>query len=181
MFDKLIDLIKQFGRIFIFWDIITPYEGGIILRLGKYNRNARVGLNWIWPLYIERVVNCCSSNQTLVVGPQSLMTKDGKSVVITIVVTCRVIDPKAFIIDVRSGEQALDDAATGEVSDLIMNSTVEELRNMRLNLRLTNAIKKLAEPWGIEVKKVQIQDLTVTRSLRLIQSVSQTYPVKQEF
>lgn len=181
MFDRLIELLKQFGRLFLFWDIINPYDGGIVLRLGKFRRNTKPGLNWIWPFLIERVISVRTATQTLVVGPQSLMTTDGKTIVVSVVATCRVSDPKTFIIAIEGGISALDDAATGAVSELIMKHSLDELREMNLNLRLSNAIKKLAEPWGVTVDRVQVQDFTIMRSLRLLQHIQQSYAESKEF
>lgn len=181
MFDKLIELIRQFGRAFLFWYIVDPYESGVILRLGEYNRMTKVGWNWIWPFYIERAITANVATHTLTVGPQSLKTKDGHQLVISTVITCVVDDAKKFILEINGGVAALDDAAPGAVSELVMSSTLEELEKMRLNLKLTNAIEKLASPWGISVKRVQIVDFSTMRSVRLLQHVTQTYADKKEF
>lgn len=181
MFDRLVELIKSFGRAFIFWYVVDPYEAGIILRLGKFHRMSKEGFNWTWPLYLERVLTANVATHTLTVGPQSLKTKDGKSLVITTVITCTVKDVKKFILEINGGVTALDDAAPGAVSDLIMANTLEDLEKMRLQTRLTNAIRELAEPWGIAVRRVQIVDFSPMRSIRLLQHVTQTYADRKEF
>lgn len=181
MFDKLVELIKQFGRAFIFWYILDPYEAGVILRLGEFHRMAKVGWNWMWPFYTERALTANVATHTLTVGPQSLKTKDGKFIVITTVITCTITDAKKFILEINGGVAALDDAAPGAVSDLVMTSTMEELDKMRLNTRLTNEIRKLASPWGINVTRVQIVDYSPMRSIRLLQHVTSVYPDRKEF
>lgn len=181
MLDKLVDLIKQFGRAFIFWFLVDPYEAGLVLRLGKYHRMLKVGWNWLWPFYIERALTVNVATHTLTVGPQSLMTKDHKQLVITTVITCTISDALKLLFEINGGIAALDDAAPGAVSELVMSSTLEELEKMRLNTRLTNEIKKLAEPWGIAVKRVQIVDFSPMRSLRLLQHVTQSYADRKEF
>lgn len=181
MFDKLVDLLKSFGRAFIFWYIVDPYERGIVLRLGVFHRMARAGWNWLWPMYIERVLTANVATHTLTVGPQSLKTKDHKQLVITTVITCTIADAKKFILEINGGVAALDDAAPGAVAELVMGSTMEELEKMRLGLKLTNSIIKLAEPWGIAVARVQVVDFSPMRSVRLLQHVTQSYADRKEF
>ena len=181
MFDKLIDLIKQFGRFFVFWYVMDPYEGGVILRMGKYHRMSKVGWNWLLPFIIERQLGCNIATHTLVVGPQSLMTKDGKQIVITTVITCTVEDPKEFILEINGGMTALDDAATGVVSRLIMEHTLEEILAMDISNELTKDVRRFAKPWGVGISRVQLSDFTVMRSIRLLQSMQHSYPERKEF
>ena len=181
MFDKLVDLIKQFGRLFLFWYIVDPYEAGVVLRFGNFHRMTKPGLNWIWPFVIERVLTANVAVHTLVVGPQSLMTKDGKQIVITTVITCTVEEAKAFILQVNGGMTALDDAATGVVSKLIMGNTLEGLLGMDISNELTKDIRRFAKPWGVGVNRVQLSDFTVMRSLRLLMTQNHIYPERKEF
>lgn len=181
MFDRIFDFLKQFGRFFQFWVILDPWEGGVILRLGKFSRMAKVGWNWIWPFMIEFGSTANTAVHTLIVGPQSLMTKDGKQVVITSVITCTVEDPKPFILEINGGVQALDDAATGVVSKLVMSKTLEELLGMDIANELTKDIRRFSKPWGVGINKVQLSDFTLMRSIRLLQSMAHSYPERKEF
>ena len=181
MFDKLIELFKQFGRFLQCWMTLDPYEGGVILRLGKFHKMATIGWNWIIPFMIDRVLSCNISTHTLVVGPQSLMTKDGKQVVITTVITCTVEDPKLFILEINGGMMALDDAATGVVSRLIMEHTLEEILAMDISNELSKDVRRFAKPWGVGISRVQLSDFTVMRSIRLLQSMQHSYPERKEF
>lgn len=181
MFDRLIDLIKQFGRFFVFWYVADPYEGGVILRLGKFHRMVKVGMNWIWPFGYERVLLANCATHTLIIGPQSLMTKDGKQIVLTCVITCTVDEPKQFILEINGGLAALDDAATGVVSKLIMEHTLPDLQAMDISNELTKDVRRFAKAWGIGITRVQLIDFTMTRSIRLLQSIAQTYPERKEF
>ena len=84
------------------------------------------------PLGIERALTANTAVHTIVVGPQSLMTKDKKAVVITTVISCTVDGAQDFILKINGGVQALEDAATGVISDLVMNKTLKELTTMKL-------------------------------------------------
>ncbi len=181
MFDKLVDLLKQFGRFFVFWYVMDPYEGGVILRLGKFHRMAKVGWNWLLPFVIEREIGCTTATTTLLVGPQSLMTKDGKQIVISTVITATVEEPKLFILEINGGMSALDDAATGVVSRLVMEHSLEDLLKMDIANELTKDVRRFAKPWGVGISRVQLSDFTVMRSIRLLQSMAHSYPERKEF
>lgn len=180
MLDKLIDLLRQFGRFFKFWLIYDPWEGGVILRLGKVDRKAKPGLNWIIPGNIEMGTSTNVMVHTLMVGPQSLLTKDGQQVVITTVITCEVEDSELFITKVNGGMSALDDAATGVVSALIMEHTLAELKSMNINNELTKDVRRLAKKWGVGVSQVQLSDFATMRSVRLLTSIAHSYPDRKE-
>lgn len=160
---------------------MDPYEGAIILRLGKLRKKAKVGFNWIAPFVIDRILGCNVATHTLVVGPQSLMTKDGKPLVITTVITCTVEDSVPFVLEINGGMTALDDAATGVVSRLIMGHTLEELLAMNIENELTKDVRRFAKPWGVGISRVQLSDFTTMRSLRLLQSMQHSYPERKEF
>ncbi len=175
MFDKIIDLLKQFGRAFVFWFIVDPYEGGVILRLGNFQRMLKPGWNWMWPGYVERALTANTAVHTLMVGPQSLYTKDGHQIVIKTVLTCTVEDVMTYLFKVNGGVQALDDAACGVVSDLIQSKTLDELRGMDMSNKLSIDIRRFAKTWGIALTRAQIVDFTPMRSIRLLQSINQSY------
>lgn len=181
MFDKLIDLIKQFGRFFVVWYILDPYNGALIIRLGKVLKKAKPGWNWLAPFMIDMILECNVKTHTLNVGPQSLMTKDGKQVVISTVITCTVEDVEPFLLQVNGGMTALDDAATGVVSRLVMEHTLEELHAMDIANELTKDVRRFAKPWGVGITRVQLSDFTVMRSIRMLMSQNHLYPDRKEF
>jgi len=137
------------------------------------------------PLGIERALTANTAVHTIVVGPQSLMTKDKKAVVITTVITtvisCTVDNAQDFILKINDGVQALEDAATGCFSDLVMSKTFEELTTMKLAHELSKAVRAFAKPWGVYVRQVQISDFTPMKSFRLLQSQNHYYPPAKEF
>jgi regulator of protease activity HflC (stomatin/prohibitin superfamily) len=181
MFDKIFDFIKQFARFFVFWYVQDPYNGALIIRLGKVWKKASPGLNWMLPFLIDMVIECNVSTHTLVVGPQSLVTKDGKPVVITTVITCTVEDVEPFLLQVNGGMTALDDAATGVVSRLVMGNTWDQLLAMDIANELTKDVRRFAKPWGVGISRVQLSDFMQMRSLRLLMSQNHIYPDRKEF
>jgi len=169
MFDRLIDLIVQFINLFRFFCVIRDFEGGCILRLGKFHRMARRGWNWMIPFDIEECFFTTIVPETMIIGPQSLVTKDGKQVIASTVVTFKVIDPKTFLLEISGALQTMEDASYGAIATTIMTRTWQELCEMDISNEAAKAIRKQAKRYGVEVIQAQIADLTLSRSIRLIQ------------
>src|ERR1035441_3346836 len=101
MFDKLIDLIVSFIHIFYFSCITYSYQRGVILRWGRPNRVVGPGFHWHWPFCIEHYMFANVVPETMTVGPQSLTTKDNRSVVLSTVVTFLVEDVQKFLLEIE--------------------------------------------------------------------------------
>ncbi|WP_321471168.1 SPFH domain-containing protein [uncultured Paludibaculum sp.] len=168
MFDRLVQLIVDSLKLFMFWTVVPSYAGGVILRLGTFHRLATPGFHWVWPFSIETTLLTNVVPETMNVGPQSLTTKDGVSIVIATVVTFGVSDPKVFLLEIEGGNQVVDDSTYGVVSELVLSKTWDELRHTDVANELTKAVRRQAKRYGVDVRSVAVSDLTRSRSLRLM-------------
>jgi membrane protease subunit HflK len=101
MFDKLVDLLIQFIRIFQFSLVVKPYQLGVRLRFGKFHATLNPGVHLFFPFWIDSVILENSVTETMRVKPQSLTTKDGRSLVISAVITFHIEDIRTFLLDVE--------------------------------------------------------------------------------
>lgn len=179
MFDKLVDLLVSFGRMFMFWTVLPAYCSGVILRFGVFHRLAGPGFHWKWPFEIETVLSTNVVPETMMVGPQSLTTKDEVPLVISTVVTFSVSDAKVFLLDIEGANQVIEDATYGIVAHMILEHTWAELLNMDIANELTKTVRRQAKRYGVDIKQVQLADFTRSRSIRLVQGhASHFAPVK---
>lgn len=171
MFDKLVDLFIQFIKIFQFTLIIAPWQRAIRLRLGKFHSILEPGLHFYFPFWIDRVVGESVVMETMQIKPQSLTTKDGKTVVVTAVVTFRIEDIRTFLLDVEGRNNAVEDSTYGSISSYVMKKTWEELVALDdLGNELTKTVRRQAKRYGVDIISVQIMDFIQCRPLRLITS-----------
>ena len=170
MFDKLIDLIIQFIDLFRFWTILTDWEQGIILRLGKFHRMAKQGWNFRIPSNIDICYYTSSNMMTRVVGPQSLTTKDGKSLIISVVITEQVEDVKKFLMTATHGRSIIEDSTFGAVATVIHDKTWQELQDMDLARTLEITVRRQAKKYGVDILQLQLVDFTLSKSFRLMQT-----------
>jgi regulator of protease activity HflC (stomatin/prohibitin superfamily) len=170
MFDKLIDLILQFIKLFQFWVVLNPYKGGVRLRLGKFHNVLTPGFHWMLPFNIDAPLWDNVVTETMRTKPQSLTTKDGVAVVISSVVTFRIEDVKTFLLDVEGRNAVVEDSAYGATSAFIMKKTWDELCAMEdIGNELAKVVRRQAKKYGAEIISVQLVDFARCRSLRLIQ------------
>jgi regulator of protease activity HflC (stomatin/prohibitin superfamily) len=169
MLDRLVDLIVASLRLFLFFTVVPTYSRGVVLRFGRFNRIADPGFHWMWPFNIEELIATNVVPETMNVGPQSLTTKDGVSVVIGTVVTFGIEDVKRFLLEIEGANQVVEDSTYGAVSKLVMEKTWAQLGEIDLPNELTKAVRRQAKRYGVDVVQVQISDFTRSRSFRLMQ------------
>lgn len=167
MLDKLADLLIQLLRMIQFVCIVRDYESGVVLRFGRFNRLAQPGLVFIWP-FAEEVLLTTTVKQALNVGPQSLTTKDGRSVVISTVITFSVVDCQVFLLQVEGAQHAIEDCTYGAVAKVIRSMTWEDLVLIDVDQAISNEVQPRAEEYGVEAF-AKVSDLTMSDTVRLIQ------------
>ena len=173
MLNRLIDLIISFIDLFKFWEVVDDYEEAIVLRLGRWHRNLGPGFHFKIPMGCERVLSDTVTYAKLKLDPQSLTTKDGKSVVISAVVGYTTKNIKKLLLKVENANDVLEDATYGFVTRYVLDHTWEELVTIQALEELTAMIRQRAFNWGIEVHDVTFKDETLSRSYRFFGSVSE--------
>src|SRR5258708_96995 len=128
MFDRPLDLIVQFIHLFKPFVVITCYERGVILRWGIPTRDLAPGFHWMWPFGIETYTSANVVPETMIIGPQSLTTKDDVSVVVACLVTFQIDNVRKFLLEIEGAHQVIEDSAIGTVSHFIIERSWEQLR-----------------------------------------------------
>lgn len=169
MLEKLIDLVIQGYRTIQFLCTVREYEGGVVLRFGRFNRIAKPGLIWIWP-FAEEVLLVSTVKQALNVGPQSLTTRDGKSIAISVVVTFSVIDCQAFLLQVEGAQHAIEDCTYGAVAGVIRSFDWLDIRMSDIDQLISSEIRAQAEMYGVEAS-AKVSDLALSKTFRMIQPI----------
>lgn len=169
MFERLIDLLVQFIELFRFWHVIDPYQEGLVLRLGKFNRRLKPGLNWLIPMAIERSMDMHVIPAIHSLGDESVSTKDGKSVGFHATVTYRIKDVEKALLEVYDCNHAVLDACAGEIGRVLRESTWEEIQQPDILDKMTAACRKRGFRYGIEIMSVQLAGAALCRTIRLMQ------------
>lgn len=168
MFAKLVDTLLQFIGSFRFIRIIHQWEVGVVLRLGVYHRTLQPGWHLILPFSLEEVAVEWSIPTVKVLPAQSLTTLDGRSVLVTPVITWSCADAYKLTVTVGGNESALLDSACGVVSRHVTSLPWLDLSSDASMASLTSAIRRRAGRWGIKVHEVQFSDVSLSRTYRVV-------------
>jgi membrane protease subunit HflK len=183
MLQPIFDFISSFwDAIFCSWWFVTAqYMEGVVLRFGNYNRTVtssngifRTGLHFKWPIaeeYIDKTVVVT----TMDLDPQSLTTRDGKSIVVSAVVKYRISDVKAFLLEIADQQAAIQDITMAKIREVISKKEWSEI-STQTDLEIAEKVRYETGKYGItiEPKGVTLKDLQPCRSIRLLQDVPPT-------
>jgi len=139
----------------------------IVERFGKYQSTREAGINFLVP-FIDRVAADRSlKEQAVDVPEQSAITRDNISLAVDGVLYFRVLDPKKATYGVEDYVFAVTQLAQttmrSEIGKIELDKTFEE-RDM-LNANIVSAINEASSPWGIQVLRYEIKDITPPASV----------------
>lgn len=130
-------------------------------------RDMRPGLNFLLPFNIETATHVDMRTWTDVLPAQSLRTKDGVEVVIRLMVSYEVEDPRTFVLKIFDATNNVQDIAAGALGAAVSNATAEQLDSGLVLRRVRAAVSRAAKAWGVGIKRVQLSDHTRATSFRL--------------
>ncbi|MDR0779092.1 MAG: paraslipin [Pseudomonadales bacterium] len=139
----------------------------VVERFGKYHATKEAGLNFIVP-FIDRVAADRSlKEQAIDVPSQGGITKDNISLTVDGVLYLRVLDPykATYGVDnyIFAVTQLAQTTMRSELGKMELDKTFEE-RN-QLNANIVDAINEASAPWGIQVLRYEIRDITPPASV----------------
>lgn len=169
MLERLIDFILGMVQMFQFWYVVNEYENGVILRFGKFNRVILPGLHFLLPFWIDVVLVDNVVTTTTNLGPQSLMTMDGKQVVISTIITWQICDIKKILLEVESSDQVLADVTYGTVGEIVNCTNWASVQSPDFAKQIGRKSRSRAKSLGIHISELYLSDKTSCRSLRLWQ------------
>lgn len=142
--------------------LVPQNRAWIIERFGRYNATKEAGLGFIIP-FVDRVAGDRSlKEQAVDVPSQSAITRDNITLTVDGVLYFRVIDPYKATYGVDDYTFAVIQLAQttmrSELGKMELDKTFEE--RAALNASIVSSINDASEPWGIQVMRYEIKDIT---------------------
>lgn len=163
MFDRLVELCTQFLDLFKFWCVIDEYQKGIVLRFGRFQKEAGPGLHWLIPFGVDRAIEVNVVTKTADLRPAFLTIRDGNTIAASVIVRYNIRDAKRAVLEVDHVLDAIKDAVNGHVSRMLRSASWDELNAPEFAIDLPKECRKRAWKYGIEIEDVIIADLCKTR------------------
>ncbi len=147
--------------------VINQGYEGIVERLGRYQRTLKPGLNFVVPL-LDTVLVETTREQLLDIEPQSAITKDNVTIIVNAVMYWKIISVELAYYEVENLEAALSNLVLttlrSEIGQMDLRQTVSS-RN-EINKAILEALKEATKSWGVEVTRVEVQEITLSEELR---------------
>ena len=138
--------------------ILRPVEVGVVEFLGRYQRTAGAGFNWIVP-FLSKMYRINITERRVDIDPQSIITKDKLNAVVDGVVYYRVEDAQKAIYNVNSFATSVPSLAKTTLRAVIGKMTLTEANENRdqINEEVEKILSKEVTKWGIDVVRVELQ------------------------
>jgi len=152
--------------------VVQQFEEGIVYRFGKVDqdepRSVRgPGLQVIVPVR-DRMQKVNKQIVAMAVPAQEGITRDNVTVRVDAVVYFRVVDPIKAVVNVQNYQFAVSQQAQTSLRSIIGQSEMDQLLAERetVNKNLRWIIDELTEPWGVQVQRVEIKDVSLPDAMK---------------
>ena len=167
MFERIFDFLASFWNVLRPWVVVDEYEGGVILRFGRYHRVLTPGLHWKVPL-ADVPVTTSTVITTMALRPQTLTTRDDLTIVISAIVKYHIEDVRAYLLDIWDSADVLNDVTLGAIKEIVALVDYGDLQRKEIEDDVLRTVQEEAKKFGVHVHKVTFSDLGRVRSIRLI-------------
>lgn len=147
--------------------IITEYERSVFFRLGHVRPDAK-GPGVIFRIPgVDRLVKVTLRVEVVDIPPQAVITKDNVTIQVDAVVYFQVVDPVQAVLGVDNFRFASQRIAMTSLRSIIGRHELDNLLAHRedVNNELRTVIAASTHHWGVEVRQVELRDITLPPEL----------------
>ncbi|HET9078273.1 MAG TPA: slipin family protein [Acidimicrobiales bacterium] len=147
--------------------VIPEYQRAVFFRFGRVIGEARgPGLVFRIPI-VDKVVKVNLRVEVVDIPSQSVITKDNVTIAVDAVVYFQVVDPVRAVIGVDNFRFASQRIAMTSLRSIIGRYELDSLLAHRedVNSELRTTIARSTAEWGVEVRQVEIRDVTLPPEL----------------
>ncbi|MFH1442263.1 MAG: SPFH domain-containing protein [Candidatus Omnitrophota bacterium] len=144
--------------------IVRPTHRGLIERLGKYNRFAAPGFNWIMPI-IDKMYQVNVTEQMVDAEPQEIITFDNLNARVDAQVYFKVKTEEESVkssqYNVFSYQYQIVNLARTTLRNIIGTLTLKSANSERgkINDELHNTLMSETSSWGIEIVRTELKEI----------------------
>ena len=147
--------------------VITQYERGVVLTLGRFTGIRNPGLRVVVPIF-QQLIKVDIRTNTIDIPKQEVITKDNVTVNVDAVVYFRVADAEKAVLEVRNFIYASSQFAQAALRDVTGNVDLDDLLGKRdeVSKQIMEIVDVQTEKWGIDVESVKIQNIELPQDMK---------------
>jgi regulator of protease activity HflC (stomatin/prohibitin superfamily) len=144
--------------------IVRPTHRGLIERLGRYNRFAHAGFNWVIPI-IERIYQVNITEVMVDAQPQEIITNDNLNARVDAQVYFKVKDDEQSVkhsqYNVYNYQWQIVNLARTTLRNIIGTLTLKSANSERgkINSELQKTLREETGSWGIEIVRTELKEI----------------------
>ena len=148
--------------------IINQSTVGLIMRLGKFNRKAETGVNFLIP-FIEKNHSLVDLRERVIdFPPQPVITKDNVTMQIDTIVYYKITDPINYVFEIANPINAIENLTATTLRNIIGELDLDETLTSRdiINTKLRVILDEATDQWGIKVNRVELKNIMPPRDIQ---------------
>lgn len=148
--------------------IVRQARVGIIMRLGKFRKEAKTGIHFLVP-FVDRM-NYLIDLREMVVDfpPQPVITKDNVTMQIDTVVYYKITDPKSYVFEIANPISAIENLTATTLRNIIGELDLDETLTSRdiINAKMRSILDEATDIWGIKVNRVELKNIMPPKDIQ---------------
>jgi len=147
---------------------VPQNRGYVIYTFGRYSGTLQAGLNFIIP-FVQRVAADRNlKEQSLDVSSQSAITTDNITLELDGILFMKVTDAAAATNNITDYKMAVVQLATTTMRNAIGSMELDQCFQNRdnINASILAAMTEATQPWGVQVTRYEIKDITPPPSIK---------------
>ena len=163
-----INLVLDFFRTIFPFRIVQPDEYGVRTFAGKVKKYCAPGVYIVLPFFGE-VAKLNIMEQPIDLRPQSINSKDGKTVAVSGFISYDIKDVKLALFNVQDFDESLHAEALKVIAHFINSNDYADctIKNITDELR-TVLVPKARSKWGLNILEIGVTDLCDPKVFRII-------------
>jgi regulator of protease activity HflC (stomatin/prohibitin superfamily) len=147
--------------------VLKEYERAVVFRLGRIRANAKgPGVILVFGP-IDRIVRVSLRQDVMEVPAQDIITRDNVTLKVNAVLTLRVVDPNAAVLEVSNYLYQTSQFAQTTLRSVLGEVELDQLLAHRdaLNARIQGIIDGHTGPYGVKVISVEVKQVDLPESM----------------
>ena len=148
--------------------IVKQARMGIIMRLGKFHKEAKTGIHFLVP-FVDSMAYMIDLREMVVdFPPQPVITKDNVTMQIDTVVYYKVTDPKGYVFEIANPISAIENLTATTLRNIIGDLDLDETLTSRdlINAKMRTILDEATDIWGIKVNRVELKNIMPPRDIQ---------------
>ncbi|GAA6113365.1 SPFH domain-containing protein [Apilactobacillus apinorum] len=147
--------------------VVRQNNEGLVETLGKYSHTLSSGLHFYIP-FIQRVRTVSLAMQPKLLPKYSLITKDNAEVLGSVSLNFHVTEPVKYQYENTDSVMSMVQLVRGHLRDIIGRMDLNEVlgSTKEINKELADAIGDLTDIYGINVDRINIDELTPSKAIQ---------------